>query len=104
MTVAPFVQQPPPPPWLPDLERRIAVAAARADIETLCAVAESHCRRGGRWANWHDTADIATSDGAEFEGADLAAVADAVRYLDALGQLDHHHLHPSWVRFRENAR
>ena len=86
---------------LATLERRIATTAARSDIETYCAVAESHCPRGGSWNNWYDTAAVSSAPGIEAVDEERQAVADAVRYLDLLHLLDHTHRHPTWVRIRK---
>lgn len=91
------------PPDLAALERRIAITAARSDIETFCAVAESHCQRGGGWTNWYDTAQISGPDGIEAVAEERQAVADAVLYLDLLGRIHHHHFHRTWVRIKDIA-
>ena len=97
-------EQPPvPAPDLAVLERRIAITAARCDIETFCAVAESHCRRGGPWTNWYDTALISGPDGIEAVAEERQTVADAVLYLDLLDLLEHHHFHRTWVRIKDIA-
>lgn len=96
-------QAPVPLPDLAALERRIAITAARSDIETFCAVAESHCRRGVGWTNWYDTAQISGLGGIAAIAEERQAVADAVLYLDLLDLLEHHHFHRTWVRIKDIA-
>lgn len=80
-----------------NLERALAVSAARSDIECYCApIVRQRAlgERPGRTRWWYDTAAIEAPDP---DGSDHDAVATAVRYLSLLGLLDHHPDHPEWV-------
>jgi len=73
----------------------IAIEASRADIETECVqiIERDH--------TWWDTAS-GLFDGNCENDIEFRAMRDrAVKFLDDMGQIEHHPDHPAWIRFTQ---
>ena len=81
------------------LERKLAISAAISDIELICR-AEQHHGHDKRW--WFNTSiDEQENPDAEIE-KDI--IADAIKYLDALGLIAWHPEQKHLLRIRKKAR